>query len=210
MIARLFSFCVFALLTATLVFWGYKLFGKPIGVPALAQIAGDGASVRSDWSRLLGSVVAAPVAAVAAPTDGRFRLIGVAAPRMGSTIQEGVALISIDGQPPRPFRLGATVDGDLRLMTVARREAVLAAPGGGQEVNLSLPEQDVNSPGGVALAMPGNSPAPGMSPPMPNGMGNGLPRMINPNPIHGQSPGAQQMPMMPPGGNAAVNSPLNQ
>lgn len=73
---------------------------------------------------------------VAPPLSSRFRLIGwVSQPR-----DVGAALISVDGQAPRPFAVGAVVDGQLVLQSVGRQGARLGvgrdAP---SAVELSLP-----------------------------------------------------------------------
>ncbi len=71
-----------------------------------------------------GNAVAGPQAAVvaAASVAGRLALVGVVANRN----RGGAALISIDGKPARPYRVGARVDDALVLQSVAPRRAVLA------------------------------------------------------------------------------------
>jgi len=76
--------------------------------------------------------VAAP--AVAAPAvDSRLRLLGVVAGRQG----QGAALISVDGQPPKPHRVGATVVDGLVLRALGPRHAELDGSAG--RVRLELP-----------------------------------------------------------------------
>ena len=59
---------------------------------------------------------------------------------MADRSSSGAALISVDGKPAKPFRVGASVDGRLILQSVQGRRAVLAtgmdAPA---EVTLDLP-----------------------------------------------------------------------
>lgn len=62
--------------------------------------------------------------ATAAAAPSRFLLAGVIAGRQS---QQGAALISVDGKPPKPFRVGSQVDSGLVLQSVAPRRAVLAA-----------------------------------------------------------------------------------
>jgi general secretion pathway protein C len=62
---------------------------------------------------------AAPVASV----SSRFQLLGVVADSDG----RGAALIAVDGKPPKPYRVGAAVDENLVLQSVAPRRATLAA-----------------------------------------------------------------------------------
>ncbi|MBK6593938.1 MAG: hypothetical protein IPG23_15055 [Burkholderiales bacterium] len=52
----------------------------------------------------------------------------------------GAALIAVDGKPPKPFRVGASVDGNLVLQSVAARRATLAAGvDGPAQMTLELP-----------------------------------------------------------------------
>jgi general secretion pathway protein C len=52
---------------------------------------------------------------------------------------QGIALIAVDGKPPRPFRVGATVEDSLVLQAVARRGATLGPAQGLAAVRLELP-----------------------------------------------------------------------
>ena len=120
------TFLLWALAAASAVYWGLKLSAKvgagaPVASAGRAPVAPDPAAI----SRLLG---ATPVAAVAVPTlASRFALVGVVADRSGT----GVALISIDGKPAKPFRVGAPVEENLLLQSVQGRRAVLGAGGNG-------------------------------------------------------------------------------
>lgn len=112
-------------------------------------------SARGDLTRLFG-VDAAPVAAAAqAPADSRFRLIGVAAPRATG---EGLALIAVDGKPPRAYRVGASVDGDTVLQAVRARGATLGLRGGPAVVTLEIPPLPAAATG--ALPLPSGAPVP--------------------------------------------------
>lgn len=78
------------------------------------------------------SVAQAPVVA-----SSRYVLRGVVA--VGSA--QGAALIGIDGQPPRPYRVGAVLDGGLVLQSVSRSSARLGpALQGPTTVELSVPQ----------------------------------------------------------------------
>ena len=89
----------------------------------------DLSATQGDLSRLLGAApvaaVEAAVAAVAPEISARFRLTGVVAPRRPS--EQGLAVISIDGNPPRVYRVGAAIDGDLVLREVSLRTATVAS-----------------------------------------------------------------------------------
>jgi len=78
---------------------------------------------------------------VAAPN--RYVLLGVVA--LGG--DQGAALIGTDGQPPRPYRVGAVLDGGLVLQAVDRRTARLGpALQGPASMELSLPETPPAAP----------------------------------------------------------------
>lgn len=124
--SRLVTALVWLLAAASAVFWALRL-SQPAGlvnVPVAASAApsADPAMV----AYLLGSR-ATPAQAPQAPeanAPSRFLLAGVIA---GKQAQQGAALISVDGKPPKPFRVGSQVDSGLVLQSVAPRRAVLAA-----------------------------------------------------------------------------------
>ena len=71
-------------------------------------------------------------------TPGVFNiaLVGVVAGRS----RGGAALISVDGKPARPFRVGSAIDEGLWLSSVEGRRAVIAATAAGPALlTLELP-----------------------------------------------------------------------
>ena len=115
MLARLSAFVIWALVAATAVFWGLRLFVTAPQTPPGAVAVGDATAVRVDLSRLLGAAPVAPVAA-AAEASSRFRLLGIMAPRAGlAGSAQGVALIAVDGKMARAYRVGAALDAELVL-----------------------------------------------------------------------------------------------
>ena len=99
---------------ALAVFWGLKL-SAPRQVLAVPQ-AGGPAAVQVDgaaMARLFGVQEGAPVAAPAAPT--RWRLLGVMA---GKNSGGGAAVIAVDDQPAKVFRVGAVVADGLVLQSL--------------------------------------------------------------------------------------------
>lgn len=72
-------------------------------------------------ARLLGSSLLAPVVPSVAMAD-RFMLSGIVASSTG----QGAALISVDGAPAQPFRVGAELAPGFVLVAVAPRDAMLA------------------------------------------------------------------------------------
>jgi general secretion pathway protein C len=96
-----------------------KLLPTPLTAPAGAQGLAPEAAPPAALSRLFGQTAVDAPAPVLAPSDGRFRLLGVVAPREpGLQTAQGVALLSIDGGPPKAFRVGQVVDGGMRLLAV--------------------------------------------------------------------------------------------
>lgn len=67
----------------------------------------------------------------------RFKLVGVIASSAG----QGSALIAIDGQTPKPYRVGQTLDDGVVLQSLGSRQAKLAI-GSNQNLMLQLPVLD--------------------------------------------------------------------
>jgi general secretion pathway protein C len=133
------TFALSALAAASIAFWGLKLSGAGKGVnapvtPMRPVAAADPAAI----ARLLGSTPAAAAAPVeVASLASRFQLIGVAA---GANSGRGAAVISVDGKPGRPYRVGSFIEEGLLLQSVQGRRAVLAAQADGPAlVTLELP-----------------------------------------------------------------------
>lgn len=138
MMAKWWAFGLWAAVAASAVFWGLKLFVPGTPVPPHAAVAAMAASPRGDLTRLLG---VDPVAAVAEapPASTRFQLVGVVAPRASFPSREGVALIAVDGKPPRTYRVGAVIENNLVLQSVAQRGASLGPRDGAATVALDIP-----------------------------------------------------------------------
>ena len=124
------AFSVWLLLGGSVAYWGLQLFARPLPMPGSVLSAGDSRATQVDLSRLLG--VTAPDAAPepeAAPST-RLRLLGVVAPKSAKAAEagEGVAVIEVDGVA-RTVRVGAVVDGELRLLRVDARTASLGRMG---------------------------------------------------------------------------------
>ena len=170
MLLRWMTLGVWAAVAASAVHWGLKVWVVSPAVPQAVQVADAGPAPRGDLSRLLG-VDAPVVTAAAAPepaADARFNLIGVVSPKAAQAVREGVALIAVDGKPPKAFRVGAVVDGQNVLQSVDARSASLGPRGGASLVALRLaPPAAANTgalPSGASLnGAP--SPAPVTLPP---------------------------------------------
>ena len=160
--SRLLSLLIWAAVAACALYWGLRLFVRPAPVPGGAVVATAPPAATGDLSRLLGAPPLQPVAdAVTAPTDSRFKLLGLVAPRAGQS--SGLALISVDGKPARALAVGRELEPGLRLLSVSRRQADLGLPGRAPALILALPtlaEANRGRPGDLpgaatAAAVPG-------------------------------------------------------
>lgn len=119
------TFILWGLVAASAVFWGLKMSARSTGLPSVPVATrlpapADPVAI----ARLLGATPATATVAPAAPSlASRLALVGVVANRS----EQGAALISIDGKPARPYRVGATIEEGVVLQSVASRRAVLAA-----------------------------------------------------------------------------------
>ncbi len=143
MSVRLVAFLVWAAVAASAAYWGLRLGSTPSALPATVQPVAAG-TLRGDLGRLFALPADAPTPeAAAAPPPAlaaRFQLLGVMAPRPGDKPStQGVALVGIDGKPPRPYRVGAPVDGELVLLAVTQRGASFGPTGGAPSFQLELP-----------------------------------------------------------------------
>ncbi len=142
MLARLFSFVAWALVAATVVFWGLRLFTRAPVAPPNVVVASEAASTRGDLTRLLGVAPVAVVAQVVVPeASARFKLLGIMAPKSGvqASAGHGVALIAVDGKLPRAYTVGSHLDADWVLQAVSLRTADISPANGAAGMRLELP-----------------------------------------------------------------------
>lgn len=172
------AFSVWLLLGGSVAYWSLQLLARPLAMPASVMPAGDARPAQVDLGRLLGVTApeAAPEPEVAPST--RLRLLGVVAPKSARAAEagEGVALIEVDGVP-RTVRVGAVVDGELRLLRVDARSASLGRVGQApsQVLEIAPPSAPVTgslppavpspvvlggNPPGTVAQMPGGAPGP--------------------------------------------------
>ena len=222
MSSRWTGFFVWVLVAASSAFWGLKIFAATRPVPPGAQVPQRAIALGGPMESLFGAVVVPEVAQEEAPpaASQRFQLVGVIAPRAGSGSRDGVAIVSIDGQPAKSWHVGATVEGDTILLSVAKRGAEFGPKGGPVAFALTLPEPAAALTGTLpppvsqpyARAAPGAVPPPPPAPPPtapspspPSGMGGyrgaypaagGQPNLRNPALIR---PGMGPAGGMPPG-----------
>ncbi|MCZ2497283.1 general secretion pathway protein C [Xylophilus sp. Kf1] len=116
---------LWALAFGSCVFWGLRLSAPPAGAPfAPAARSAAAAPDAGALARTLGAVPDAGPAP-SAPAASRFVLLGVLA---GSS-HGGAALLAVDGQPAKTFRVGSVVAPGFVLASVSPRRVVLGADG---------------------------------------------------------------------------------
>lgn len=130
------AWVVWLCLGLLLAYWALRLWGfaglslAPVG--ADAGPATDSAAV----ARALGAGAAVAAAEGEAPADSKLNLLGWA-----SQGREGAALIAVDGQAARPFRIGQAVRPGLYLLALDGKRVHLGpSPSGPRTLRLSLPE----------------------------------------------------------------------
>lgn len=175
MASRIAALLIWAAVAASLAYWGLRWLAPPVGVPHNAAPVTLETGVRGELQRLLTGPVrsegpqANPSAASALAS--RIKVIGVMAPAPGQSA--GVALLSIDGKPPKAYRVGALIDGDMVLQDLSQRSARIGPQDGANFLTIDLPglpppaTGSLPPPSGVTQTPPA---AMGV-PPRPNGPG---------------------------------------
>jgi general secretion pathway protein C len=181
MASRLLTLGIWAVVLASLVFWGLKVFAPRAGVPAGAQMPARALAMGGELRRLLGTSEKPQEEDDVADSSDRFHLLGVVAPRGAGRSPQGVALIAVGDQPPKAWRTGSVVDGDTVLLAVNQRSVQLGPRGGPPTTELTLPDPStaVNSAPRPAITRP--------VPMMPSGAQPQQPA------AHGIAPQAQPM-----------------
>ena len=183
------AFSVWLLLGGSVAYWGLQVLARPVPMPASVLPAGEARAAQADLGRLLGVTPAEAAAAPEAPASTRLRLLGVVAPRNAKAADagEGVALIEVDGVA-RTVRVGASVDGELRLLRVDARSASLGLLGQAPSQVLQMTAQASAATGSLPPAMP--------SPVVLGGNPQGaVPVMSTPAPVPAMAPSVYGMPL---------------
>jgi general secretion pathway protein C len=170
---RILTLLAWALAAWSVTYWGLQFQGAApsAAAPALppAQaLAAEPADVAKVFGPAIETKAPEPVAvAVVAVVDPstRFSLSGVVASRAPG----GVALLSVEGRPARPYRVGAIIDDAYTLKSVTSRSAVLVEKSSGTTFTVALAAPGSAIPGsGPAVqgapGTPGTSPASGNAP----------------------------------------------
>lgn len=199
------SWLIWALVGASVVTWGLRFAVRPLPVPAQAAPVDLQRAAQGDVARLLGAGAAAPApvpAVVVAPAPGsdRIKLIGLMAPaHEGARAAQGLALLALDGQPPRTYRVGASIDGAWVLQAVDRRSVSIGPPGAPAAVVLEMPALPVAATG--VLPRPG-APAATPAGAAPPATPVAVPQVMAPPPVVPQPNGEDGLRPMPPPGTA--------
>ena len=186
LLARSSAFLLWALTAGVAVAWGLRLTAQGPTVPADVAVVGSDAPRAVDWARLFGADAAAPTTEEAPPPAeaSRFQLVGLVAGGAGAP---GVALLSVDGAPPRAFRAGAAVDDRWVVQRIDRAEVSIGPAGAAPVVRLpaaalpppavgTLPAVPPVSPARGATGLPTFPPA-AAAVPVPNGVAPGSPAL---------------------------------
>ncbi|RRD58133.1 general secretion pathway protein C [Comamonadaceae bacterium OH2545_COT-014] len=149
------AFALWALAAGSALFWALR-GSSP--APAPAPVAGTAGLPPVDVqavARALGAVAAAPVAAPPPPPiASRLALRGVVT--QGG---RGAALLALDGQPPKPYRVGAAIQDGWVVHAVAPHAVVIATEGGAQRATLEMPKPGKQAAQGDAAATAAPPPA---------------------------------------------------
>ncbi len=189
-LTRLVTPLLVVILSALIAWWATRLMpGTPIAVPPTAANEGNAGGGRVDAvlasARLFGSRRPGVL-------SDNVRALGVVADASG----RGSVIVSVDGQAPKVYRVGDTLDG--RTVSAIRPDEVELEAGGARQV-FRLPPARASAPGltivGSAAGVP-TTPSylpevriqapPSMSPPLPMSM---PPAMQQPS--QGMPPGSR-------------------
>jgi len=168
---RTLAFLTWAAVAASGVFWGLRLLAVPAALPTGVVAAAQSAPPTADLQRLLGAgartdapsddggptsipeggapqglVLSGVIAPPVTPPVTRAVTPPVTSPTASPrTARGGIALISVAGQPARPFRVGDRLQGDWVLLEVQARAALVGPAGGPAAFALMLPEKSANA-----------------------------------------------------------------
>jgi len=188
---RILTLAAWALAAWSATYWALQFAGGrapaavPVAAPSLPP-AVDPARVAQLFGPAIEAKAPEPMPVVVIDPSTRFSLVGVVADRA----RTGVALLSVEGRPARPYRVGSDIDNSYTLKSVTARSATLfesatgttftvdlAAPGSGPGIGrqvggiASLPGSAANPaaalPGGPSGAGAAGNPTTAPGTPMP-------------------------------------------
>jgi general secretion pathway protein C len=118
---RAITLVVWAMAAGSALYWGLKFSAGSQTAPLASEAAPSRPIDSTVIARLLGAV--GPQVVPQASLASRFSLQGVVAGAPGG----GAALISVDGKPATPFRVGSAIEDGLVLKSVSQRQVLVAA-----------------------------------------------------------------------------------
>ena len=156
---RLVTLAVWSLVAWSATTWTLQFVGSRSAAAsaAPAPLAAAPVSEQAQVARVFGPGIDKPGDNTAAPVplaidpSTRFALVGVVANRASS----GVALLSVEGKPARPYRVGSTVDDAYTLKSVTPRSATLATTQTGASFTVNLAAASAAAPMWAASPSPG-------------------------------------------------------
>jgi general secretion pathway protein C len=193
---------VWALLAASAVYWGLKLFSRSEPLPPQVMTVGATQSLQGDPTRLFAAPKSETPVAAAPPASSRFKLFGVVAPTRDHS-RAGVATLAVDGGPARVYRVGAVVDGESVLLAISQRGVQIGPRGGPAAIELPL----------QPMAGPAVGVRPGAAAYGPGGLGGSIGGSIGgaPSTVPYAAPGPDMQPIvqepMPIGGSLDRSAP---
>ena len=147
---RALTVLVWAAVAGSATFWAWRLVVPAAPSPDRPRAATPLAMPLGDLFRLLGESPL-PFPVHAAPVAGereRFQLMGVIAEMALGSAGEGLALIAVDGQRARAYRVGAMLDTTWALQAVQSRGVTLATRHGDATIVIESPTWPVAAAGG--------------------------------------------------------------
>lgn len=178
---------LWTLAAASAVFWTLRLLAPADGLaPPVATVRPVASADPAAVARLLGAVPKVNTVAATPEAASRFALWGVIA--YGTS--RGAALISIDGKPPRPWRVGAQLGEGYVLQSVGLRAATLGTSlNSAPAFTLQLP---VRAP--IDLSRPASAPPLGST----LSVGPSMPFAATLPPVMAPPPGVAGIPVQAP------------
>ncbi|WP_076998339.1 type II secretion system protein N [Variovorax sp. KK3] len=145
---------LWALAAASVVFWGLRL-AAPSDAVAPPPLNNNAAAVVDPVAvaQMFGAVPSQAAVVATPDAASRFQLLGVVA----DADQQGAALISVDGQPAKPYRVGSRVIDGYVLHSLDLRAASLGASvNASPAFTLQLPNRPlaVNGPPPASAGVP--------------------------------------------------------
>jgi general secretion pathway protein C len=125
MLVKLITFFIWIGVSASTVQWGlkvYNTFYTHTQAPAVTTTSGPYAN----WSRILGEKKAHREEPQPSISAAQFKLLGLAAATQ-SGVNQGIALISFQDQPPRSYKVGAVINENLKVLDISNQKVTIGS-----------------------------------------------------------------------------------